>query len=154
MCSSRVEIHQIEPQPGSTGVEDRAEPRRARGDDLRGDACLKGVELGIAAAGRGQPTNGLMYFRSGCTGNAVNHNIWSGNGADVAVDSAGGTSYPTGNTQDYDCVHPGSVPSSLTANGNTLGSHMVSSDPKFVNPSESDFRLQSGSPAAGLGAYG
>ena len=44
-----MQIHEIESQPGSTSVGDGAEPGRARCDDLRRDASLKGIDLVVAS---------------------------------------------------------------------------------------------------------
>ena len=46
-----MQIHEIEPQPGSTSVDDCAEPGLSRSDDFRRDACLEFVGLGFASTG-------------------------------------------------------------------------------------------------------
>jgi hypothetical protein len=94
---------------------------------------------------------GILYFRSGCTNNNVDHNIMlSQTGRCCAIDDAGNGSIPTGNHDDYNDYFPDGANAALDL---PPGAHEVNVDPLFVNPSIGDYRLQGGSTVTDKGAY-
>ncbi len=85
---------------------------------------------------------GIYYYKEDCVNNIVEHNIFAFNvlGDGIYDDSGVNT--------DDDNDYAGGVDSRINP-----GPNDISVDPQFVNAAGGDFRLQSGSPAAGLGAF-
>ena len=87
---------------------------------------------------------GLMYFRDKCTGNYVNKNIICFNTTNVSADAGNGTVPPTGNTDSQNCYYPNfEVPLGMESQFESE----INIDPKFINQSLDDYRLQPGRPA-------
>jgi hypothetical protein len=91
---------------------------------------------------------GLMYFRGGCTGNAVKNNIFAFNKTDCGYDNGGGKyGDPARNEDDFNCYFPGKPTERIGP-----GKNEVLADPLFLDWKKGDFRLKDGSPCLGKGA--
>jgi parallel beta-helix repeat protein len=94
-------------------------------------------------------TWGILYFRSGCTNNIVEHNIFADNKYLNADYDSGGpmNSFPSNNIDDYNCYYPGQP------RLQSPGQHELYANPQFLNLAADDFRLASGTAASADGAY-
>ena len=94
---------------------------------------------------------GLVYFRSNCTNNVVENNVFAFNTqSDSVIDNGSGVlGDPSNNADDYNDYYPGSPPG-LGADV-MIGTNELYGDPQFVNAALGDFRYADGSPCIGSG---
>ena len=96
---------------------------------------------------------GIFFFRRHCRGNIVKNNIFDEPRADFRVDSLGSNDpdeFPQNNLVDYNCFSPG-TPRGWFSPYDTYGLNNFTADPRWVDPSNLDFRLTSISPCIDAG---
>jgi hypothetical protein len=102
--------------------------------------CVVAHNTIVDASRSGWANTGLLLQNRNVDNVYVNNVIVSSTGSGRSSIASGGT-MNRGNTVDYNLTFRGGV------SGLTVGTRMVSGDPRFVSEATADFRLQAGSPA-------